>query len=441
MFNEIGQVDYFIVILKELHRNKEMTRTELVKGILARDPSFAVTDIQRAVNCLLESKIIRSSFGKLTIRKRYAKEVDIIIQPDSNKVLTHGYLEDLYNREQEISRAAPTKWVEFFLGLVSVLQIVPFVGELVGANGTSLIAVIVILGALCWLLIFNGTYFNKHPILIPLDIQQELSFQYNAEDYVKHSAPQIERGKHLIALANLQDNDVVVDVGCGDGRTTLALFDTNPNVKSITGYDISSSQVHKANQLASEEGNEAFRRAVIFECLDFSQADHIDTPHFTLAFSNVVIHWIGPQAYKRMFDLLVPGGRICVEQCGYDDLQELHDVCSKVTTDMGMGELFKDWRIQDHGYYIPKQEELHRTLTDIGYENINIQHEAFDYPQDHSPEGIFEAFLVSSLHRYYDVIKDEGLCVQFKEQVRERFKTEGTPAHAHRLIVTATKPL
>lgn len=442
MDNEIGQVDYFIVILKELSSGKEMTRRELVGDILSRDPSFAVTEIQRAINCLIESRIIRSSLQhKLSIRHRYAKDVEIIIRPGSNRALTYGYLQDLYTREREISQGAPTKWVEFFLGVVSVLQIVPFIGELAGASGASLIAVMVALIALCWVLVFNRTYFNKHPILIPLDIQQELSFQYNADDYVEHSAPQMERGRNLVSLAQLKDDDVVVDVGCGDGRTTLALFETNPNVKGITGYDISCSQIQKANELAEEPGNEDFRRIATFECLDFSQADRCELPRFTLAFSNVVIHWIGPIAYEKMFNLLVPGGRICVEQCGFDDLQELHDACMDATADLGMQDLFRGWRIQDHGYYIPKPEELEATLERLGYVDIDIRHDAFDYPQDFSYDGIFEAFLVSSLHRYYDVIKDEELCEQFKQRVRERFQINDAQAHAHRLIVTARKPL
>lgn len=109
MVHDIVPVKYFIEILKELSPNKKMSRQELVSRILERDLFFAVTDIQRAVNCLLESKIIYSHFSTLSINKKYTNEVETIIDPSSNKELTTGYLEDLYTRESSIGASGSDK--------------------------------------------------------------------------------------------------------------------------------------------------------------------------------------------------------------------------------------------------------------------------------------------------------------------------------------------
>lgn len=142
-----------------------------------------------------------------------------------------------------------------------------------------------------------------------------------------------------------------------------------------------------------------------------------------------------------MFDALKPGGRVCVEQCGHGDLQELHDVCLASVEAMGLGGRFAGWRLEDHDYYVPRPEELEETLAAVGFEDIVVHHEMFVYETDLSYSGIYEAFLASSLHRYYDVIADHTTCAQFRERVRQTFRTGEAHAHAHRLIVTARKPV
>lgn len=440
MVHDIVQVKYFIEILKELSDSgQKMSRRELVCKILERDPSFAVTDIQRAVNCLLESKIIRSRFSKLAISKRYVREVKTIISPSSNRELTIGYLEDLYTREWNISQSTPTKWVEFFLGVVSVLQVVPFVGELAGASGTSLFVVIVVLVIVCWLFVFNGTYFNKHPILIPLDVQQKLLFEYDANEYAAHSTPQTSRGIELAQRAKLKDGDVVLDIGCGDGRTTLALFKTNEKVESIYGNDISESQIEKANELAGVPENRPFRSIASFECCDFMDYEATDSQGYSLAFSNSAIHWIGPEAYRHIFDLLVPGGRLCVDQAAKDEYQDLHDACRSLISEMGLDQLFGDWDVHDNDYYTPSAEVMRGLLSSIGYSNIEVELDVINY-EGKARLDLYEAFIVASLHPYFRIIKNESTCEQFKNNLRKKLIRERTPAISRRLVILASKP-
>jgi hypothetical protein len=265
---EMQEIDCFISILSALSVQRN-TRRRLVSEVISRDPELAVTELQRAINCLLESKIIIAQFGKLHISHKYLDEVATIIDPKTNPELSHGYLQDLYLRENDISKARPTKWVEFFLSTVSILQIIPYVCGLIGISNEDELIVIVMLLIFAWLLVFNRTYFNKHPILIPLDVQQKIHSEYDAEAYIKNSSPQIERGRKLIKLAKLEDNDKVLDVGCGDGRTTLSLFRSNESVQKIVGVDFSKGQIKEAKKLASHPENVKFKKVTEFLYGDF----------------------------------------------------------------------------------------------------------------------------------------------------------------------------
>ena len=78
-------------------------------------------------------------------------------------------------------------------------------------------------------------------------------------------------------------------------------------------------------------------------------------------------------------------------------------------------------------------------LKDVGFSDIDVVLDEFEFSVDLSDEGIYEAFLASSLHNYYDVISDERLCLEFKERIRKEFQQSKPPANAKRIRVLATK--
>lgn len=264
---------------------------------------------------------------------------------------------------------------------------------------------------------------------------------YNGEDYQKFSFPQTQRGLSLTSLAKPKDNEELLDVGCGDGRNTWHLFYQNTNIKSIVGIDISEEQIKLAKELSKPNlpKNDEWKKKTSFICGDFLDEKLLKDKNFDLIFSNTAVHWIGPEAYKRMFNLLKENGRICVEQCAKDDLEELHEVCREVIKEMGLFLKFKDWKLENHGYWLPTKEEMIKVLEDANFKDIKVEMYQLTYPKDFTEIGIYEAFLVSSLHRYFDVIKDENLCNEFKARVRLKFYENTPPAHANRLRLTAFK--
>jgi hypothetical protein len=68
--------------------------------------------------------------------------------------------------------------------------------------------------------------------------------------FVPSAQPTVER---LVKLARIQDNDVVVDLGSGDGRIVLTAARDNPKVRGW-GVDINESLVRQSNEAAKKQG-------------------------------------------------------------------------------------------------------------------------------------------------------------------------------------------
>src|SRR6185437_9385308 len=135
-------------------------------------------------------------------------------------------------------------------------------------------------------------------------------YTWNPQDYAQHSGSQEAWAHELLDLLDLQPGDVVLDIGCGDGRTTLAIAKRVPQ-GHVVGVDLSAEMVGHA---AAEHC-----RAPINN-LRFAQADAAALPfksEFSAIFSNATLHWIPDQraAVHGIAQALRPNGRV-VAQCG-----------------------------------------------------------------------------------------------------------------------------
>ena len=62
--------------------------------------------------------------------------------------------------------------------------------------------------------------------------------RYRGTDYDHSSQTQHQQGQHLLDLIDYENHQDVLDVGCGNGRTTLELWNRNRDM-SITAIDVS----------------------------------------------------------------------------------------------------------------------------------------------------------------------------------------------------------
>jgi trans-aconitate 2-methyltransferase len=135
-------------------------------------------------------------------------------------------------------------------------------------------------------------------------------YKWNASDYAQFSAGQEQWARELLARAMLVPNDRVLDIGCGDGRTTAVIASHVPE-GTVLGVDLSADMVRHATEHFPPDR---------YPNLAFEQADASALPFeaaFTLVFSNAVLHWIRDHrpVLAGIARALAPGGR-CILQMG-----------------------------------------------------------------------------------------------------------------------------
>ncbi|HEX4487743.1 MAG TPA: methyltransferase domain-containing protein [Terriglobales bacterium] len=135
----------------------------------------------------------------------------------------------------------------------------------------------------------------------------QVAHQWNPADYARHSQGQEVFARELIASLNLQPNEDVLDLGCGDGRMTAEIAKLAPAGR-VVGVDRSGEMV-------------AFAAENFYSSnLSFQVADAAALPfreEFDTVYSSAVLHWVPDHnaALAGIARSLRPGGR-CLLQMG-----------------------------------------------------------------------------------------------------------------------------
>ena len=143
-------------------------------------------------------------------------------------------------------------------------------------------------------------------------------YTWNAEDYAQHSRGQEAWARELLTLLDLRPDDVVLDIGCGDGRTTVSIAKSVPHGR-VVGVDLSAEMV--AHAIAQH------CRPPVHN-LRFEQADAAALTfesEFSVVFSNAVLHWVQDQrsAVQGIARALRPAGRFVAQFGGYGNVAEV----------------------------------------------------------------------------------------------------------------------
>ena len=121
--------------------------------------------------------------------------------------------------------------------------------------------------------------------------------EWNASEYDRLSALQATMAEEALSLLKLQGNERILDIGCGNGKTTAAIAARVPQ-GSVTGVDASAEMIAFATD-ALEPG------ALQSANLQFQVADarHLPFHHeFDLIVSFNALHWIPDQALPLQVD-------------------------------------------------------------------------------------------------------------------------------------------
>ncbi|CAD6442288.1 9eadb4fd-a89d-45ff-a90f-13bb26466686 [Sclerotinia trifoliorum] len=127
---------------------------------------------------------------------------------------------------------------------------------------------------------------------------------------------------------DVQSDDVILDIGCGDGIIPVQLAATLAKGSGcIHGVDSSEDMIAAAKKAAVREGVEGFCR---FEVLDASsELSTLPSGTYTKIFSNAALHWILRREsirisfFKHILRLLKPGGILVFEMGGMGNVAEM----------------------------------------------------------------------------------------------------------------------
>lgn len=165
--------------------------------------------------------------------------------------------------------------------------------------------------------------------------------KWNPEDYARNSDAQLKWAQELRQNLNLQGNESVLDVGCGDGKITADFATTLPRGR-VTGVDSSPEMIAYATRtyVSKQYPNLSFA-CVDARSLDFDQ-------EFDLCFSNATLHWVdNHQAFLNGASRsLRRGGRLVISCGGQGDAADVLQVFSELAS----GE---SWQSYFDGFHNP----------------------------------------------------------------------------------------
>src|SRR5689334_9658803 len=162
--------------------------------------------------------------------------------------------------------------------------------------------------------------------------------EWNAKEYDRISALQNTMAAEVLSLLELNGNERILDVGCGNGKTTAAIAARVPQ-GSVLGVDASSDMIDFAKEhwTASHPN------------LQFATADarHLSFDReFDLVVSFNALHWIPDQAapLRAIHAAIKPDGRARLRMVCKGQRMSLEDTIEMTCESPRWAEFFKDFR-------------------------------------------------------------------------------------------------
>jgi trans-aconitate methyltransferase len=144
------------------------------------------------------------------------------------------------------------------------------------------------------------------------------TYRWNAAEYARHSSAQLNWARELIDKLDLQGQESVLDLGCGDGKVTAEIADRLPQGQ-VVGLDSSEAMI----QLATHQFPPNRHPNLSFQWGDAAQLNF--SAQFDIVFSNAALHWI--QDHRPVLagirKSLKPKGRILLQMGGQGNAADI----------------------------------------------------------------------------------------------------------------------
>lgn len=189
--------------------------------------------------------------------------------------------------------------------------------------------------------------------------------KWNAEAYYKNSANQQRWARELIAKLDLQGNEKILDIGCGDGKITAEIA-TYLTTGSILGIDNSPEMINFAQ---SKFPQRQFSN-LSFQLADARQLNFYN--EFDIVISFACLHWVIDHipVIEGIKNSLKPDGRILLMFVGRDDNNAFMNITKELTRSEKWSNYFQSFTLSLR-LYTP--DEYHEILNCVGLKATRVE--------------------------------------------------------------------
>jgi trans-aconitate 2-methyltransferase len=240
--------------------------------------------------------------------------------------------------------------------------------------------------------------------------------EWNAPEYARISTLQAAMAEEVLSLLELKGKERILDVGCGNGKTTSEIAARVPQ-GSVVGVDASAAMIAFAAAHCDPS---------LHPNLQFAVADARNLPYrheYDLVVSFNALHWIPDQsqALQSMHAALKPGGRAQLRMVPKGERKSLEDTIEETRLSPRWAGYFKTF----HDPYLHLTVEQYVDLAERnGFEvcRTHTEAKAWDFQSraaflafgsvtfvewtQHLPEAERIAFATDVLDRYRQVAAD-----------------------------------
>lgn len=254
---------------------------------------------------------------------------------------------------------------------------------------------------------------------------------WNAKNYSENSNLQYGLATSALNHCHFQNDDAVLDIGCGDGRITTLITEKVP-AGHVIGIDASAAMIQHAAKFEKKYSNLSFEQ---------QEATQLNFNHvFNWITSFSCLHWIKNQraVWEGIYQALKTGGKAVV--LFYKRHPYLWDTIDSLMTKPQWKPYFKDFHTALHTpEYECSKEEYAEILQDCGFKIISMEEETRMYVfEDRQELEDFIAAWLPHLSRIPEAQKNifmEELCNDYFQIIPLESTGQAKMPFTHRLFV------